>query len=94
MLAVEFLLCLHMGPLRLGEGVDSSDSASTSASVVSLASGCRWLEDAMLEPLPVEEPRGGYGVSFVDLPILWKSPAWKLQSLNALHCNTLKYSYF
>lgn len=94
MLAVEFLLCLHVRPLRLGEGMGSSDPVSTSASIASLAAGCGWLEDVMLEPVPVEEAGGGYAVSFADFPILWKSPAWNLQSLYSLHCNTVKYFYF
>lgn len=93
MLAVEFLLCLHMRSLRLAEVLDSSDPVSTSASVASLA-GCGWLEDAMPEPLPVEETEGGYTVSSADFPILWKSPVWSLQPLQSLHCNTVKYFYF
>lgn len=69
MLAMEFLLCLHVRPLRLGEDVGSSDPVSTSASIASVASGCGWLDDVMLEPVPVEEA-GGYSVSLADCPIL------------------------
>lgn len=93
MLAMEFLLCLHVQSLRLGEGMGSSDPVSSSASVASSA-GCGWLEDVVLELIPVEEAGVGYAVSFADFPILWKSSVWNLQSLHSLHCNTVKYFYF
>jgi len=67
----------------------SSDPVSTAVSIASLASGCGWLEDVMLEPVPVEEA-GGYAASFADFPILWKSPMWNLQSPNSLPFSRVK----
>lgn len=59
---------------RLGEGVGNFYPVSTSASIASLASVCGWLEDVILEPVPVKEAEGDYAVCSADFPILWKSP--------------------
>lgn len=74
MLAREFSLCFHMQYQQLGEGVGNLDLVSTSASIASLASVCGWLEDVILEPVPLEEAAGGYAICFADFPIFWTSP--------------------
>lgn len=74
MLAGEFNLCFHVQHQRVGEGVGNSDPVSTPASIASVASVCGWLEDVILEPVPVKEAEGDYAVCFADFPILWKSP--------------------
>lgn len=73
MLAREFNLCFYVQHQQLGEGVGNFDPVSTSASITSLASVCGWLEDVVLESVPVEEAEGGYAICFADFPVLWTS---------------------
>lgn len=70
MLAREFSLCFHVQHQRLGEDMDNFDLVSTSASIASLASVCGWLEDVILESVPVKKAGGGYAICFADFPIL------------------------